>query len=132
MSYLLDTHALIWAITERDKLSPIVRRTLEDADNEIFVSVITFWEIALKFSTGKMKLFDLLPEQFPEFALEMGFQLLPLSFNDSALYYKLPVTAHKDPFDRMLIWQAIQKNLSFISLDNRLKEYHSIGLKTLW
>ncbi|MDB5007687.1 MAG: hypothetical protein JWP45_2080 [Mucilaginibacter sp.] len=132
MNYLLDTHALIWAIKERKKLSPVVIQTLENADNSIFVSAITFWEIALKFSVGKLELRNILPDEFPEASLQMGFELISLSPNESASHYKLISTDHKDPFDRMLIWQAIQRNLIFITKDDRLKRYKIAGLKTLW
>jgi len=132
MSYLLDTHTLIWAIKERKKLSQAVIEILENADNTIFVSAITFWEIALKFSNGKLELQNIVPDQFTETALQMGFQLISLSPEESASYHKLTLTTHKDPFDRMLIWQAIQRDLIFITKDERLEQYKSSGLKTLW
>jgi PIN domain nuclease of toxin-antitoxin system len=132
MSYLLDTHALIWAIKERKKLSPLVIETLENADNSVFVSSITFWEIALKFSVGKLDLINIMPDDFPEESLKIGFQLISLSPNESASYHKLLLTNHKDPFDRMLIWQAIERNLILITKDNNLDQYKIAGLKTLW
>jgi PIN domain nuclease of toxin-antitoxin system len=132
MNYLLDTHVLIWAIKERKKLSPVVIQILENADNSIFVSAITFWEIALKFSVGKLELRNILPDEFPEVSLQMGFEFISLSPKESASHYKLILTDHKDPFDRMLIWQAIQRNLIFITKDDRLEKYKIAGLKTLW
>jgi PIN domain nuclease of toxin-antitoxin system len=132
MNYLLDTHTFIWAIQEPKQLSDNVTQTLEDSDHAIFVSSITFWEIALKFSVGKLNLLNIMPDEFPRAALQTGFQLIPLLPTESASYYKLPLTHHKDPFDRMLIWQAIERNLIFISKDNRLGEYKNAGLNTLW
>jgi PIN domain nuclease of toxin-antitoxin system len=132
MNYLLDTHTLIWSITEKGKLSESVTRALGNAANSIFVSSITYWEISLKFCSGKLKLQGFLPEDMPELSLQLGFQLISLSPNESASYHKLIVTNHKDPFDRMLIWQAIQRNLIFITKDNRLEKYKIAGLKTLW
>lgn len=132
MNYLVDTHTLIWAITEKEKLSRLVRQTLENTDNNIFVSAITFWEIALKFSKGKMELQGILADQFPELSLQMGFQLIPLSVDESASYHKLNTTNHKDPFDRMLIWQAIKRNFIFITKDDSIAQYQELGLKTLW
>jgi len=132
MNCLLDTHTLIWAIKEREKLSPLVVQTIENADNTIFVSSITFWEISMKFSIGKLELINILPDQFPEASLNVGFELISLSPSETASHYKLLLTAHKDPFDRMLIWQAIQRNLVFISKDDRLGQYKVAGLKTLW
>ena len=132
MSYLLDTHTLIWAIKERKKLSIAAVGVLENADNSVFVSAITFWEIALKFSVGKLELRNIMPDEFPEASIQAGFQLLSLSPNECASHYKLILTNHKDPFDRMLIWQAIERNLIFISKDERLAQYKTAGLKTLW
>jgi PIN domain nuclease of toxin-antitoxin system len=132
MNYLLDTHALVWAIKERKKLSPAVIQILENPDNVIFVSAITFWEIALKFSVGKLELRNILPDEFPDASLEIGFELISLSPNESASHHKLMLTTHKDPFDRMLIWQAIQRNLIFITKDDDLDQYKGAGLKTLW
>jgi len=62
----------------------------------------------------------------------MGFQLISLSSAESASHHKLVLTDHKDPFDRMLIWQAIQRNLIFISKDDRLEQYKIAGLEILW
>lgn len=132
MSYLLDTHVLLWAISERKKLSAPVRAILDDINNTIFVSSISFWEIALKFSINKLNITGVLPDEVPGLSLEMGFQLISLNSDESASYHKLTITAHKDMFDRMLIWQAIQRNLIFISKDDSIAQYSSVGLKTLW
>ncbi|MDR3697598.1 type II toxin-antitoxin system VapC family toxin [Mucilaginibacter sp.] len=132
MNYLLDTHTLIWALQDQKQLSDKVTQTLEHPDHSIFVSAITFWEIALKFSVGKLDLVNIMPDEFPLASIQTGFQLIPLLPEESASNYKLPLTHHKDPFDRMLIWQAIERNLIFISKDNRLEPYKTVGLKTLW
>lgn len=132
MNYLLDTHTFIWAISERKKLSANVLNELDNNDNSIFVSAISFWEIALKFSIGKLQIAGSLPENLPELALKTGFQLIPLSADESASHYKLNLTTHKDPFDRMLVWQAIQRNLVLISKDNRVAQYGPAGLKIFW
>jgi PIN domain nuclease of toxin-antitoxin system len=132
MNYLLDTHTLIWTITEKNRLSNTVRRALENADNLFFVSSITYWEIALKFSTGKLKLLGFFPDDILSLSVESGFQLISLSPDESATYHKLKVTNHKDPFDRMLIWQALQQDLVFITSDKAISEYKEAGLKILW
>ena len=132
MNFLLDTHALIWTITEKGKLSARVKKTFESADNVFFISSVTYWEISLKFSTGKLKLLGLLPDDILSLSVESGFQLIPLSPNESASYYKLKTTTHRDPFDRMLIWQAIQRNLILITNDKSIAGYKDSGLKILW
>ena len=132
MNYLLDTHTLLWSLTDKEKLSDKAFHTIEDPANAIYVSAITFWEISLKFSIGKLNLDGITPAKLPELSLKTGFQHLSLTPEESSTYNYLKTTNHKDPFDRMLIWQAMQQNLIFISKDERLAQYKSEGLKTLW
>lgn len=132
MTYLLDTHKLIWAVTEPHKLSDAVRYILEDADNDIIVSAISFWEIALKHSIQKLTLEGLTPEDFPKAAIDTGFRLLDLDGKTAASYHQLSPTYHRDPFDRMLIWQARQNNFLLISKDLNVAKYASEGLDIIW
>lgn len=132
MSFLLDSHTLIWAIIDPGKLSYKVRHILEDSDNSILVSSISFWEISLKYSLGKLNLEGVLPQQLPELAKETGFELVGLSPLEAATYHQLEAKWHRDPFDRMLIWQAIQNNFTVISNDNHFANYKSVGLKVMW
>ncbi|MES2277624.1 MAG: type II toxin-antitoxin system VapC family toxin [Bacteroidota bacterium] len=132
MNYLIDTHVLLWAITEKAKLSDKVRGILEDGRNDIFVSAISFWEISLKFSIGKLNIDGFLPNQLPDLVVRMGFRLIPLSPAESATYHQFTPTGHRDPFDRMLMWQAIQKDLVLISKDRNITQYNSLGLKIVW
>ncbi len=132
MNYLLDTHTLIWAITEPQKLSDTVKFILENTDNEIIVSAISFWEIALKHSIQKLTLEGLTPEDFPKAAIDTGFRLLDLDGKTASLYHQLSATYHRDPFDRMLIWQALQNNFSLISKDADVAKYATEGLKVIW
>ncbi len=133
MNYLLDTHTLIWAVSEKERLSRRVTQTLADPNNTFFVSAITLWEIALKFSNGKLTIEGIMPDELPALSLKTGFKLIPLSQDEGATYHQLfKVSGHKDPFDRMLIWQAIQRNLIFITKDDDLGPYKIAGLKTFW
>ena len=132
MNYLLDTPTLIWVISEKERLSHRVIRIFSDSANTFFVSAISFWEIALKFSRGKLEIEGIFPEEVPNLAIQSGFKLIPLLPDESATFSRLIVTTHKDPFDRMLIWQAIQRNLTFITIDDQLAQYEIAGLKTLW
>ena len=115
MSFLLDSHTLLWAILDKKKLSSKVIAILEDTNHEIFVSAVTFWEISLKYSLGKLDLSNVLPEDLPKLSEEVRFSLLP-----------------RDPFDRMLIWQAIKNNLTLLSKDKNVALYKSVGLKLVW
>lgn len=132
MNYLLDTHTFIWSITEEEKLSLKIQETLADNNNSFFVSSITFWEISLKYSSGKLALTGFLPEEMPTLAADAGFKLIPFSGDEGSSFHKLIITPHKDPFDRMLIWQAILKDLTFITKDTSIGQYKIAGLKLLW
>jgi PIN domain nuclease of toxin-antitoxin system len=132
MIYLIDTHVLIWSIVDSDKLSKLARKIIEDQKNTILVSSVSFWEISLKYSLHKMELNGILPEQFPDLAKEIGFDLVSLIPEEVSCYHKLQGNYHKDPFDKMLIWQAIQRNISLISKDENIARYSSEGLKVVW
>ena len=132
MSFLLDSHTLLWIILNRSKLPTKVIETLENTQNRIYVSSVSIWEISLKYSLGKLKLNGRNPDDLPEAIITSGFEPLDLSPKHTSTFYKLPLTTHRDPFDRMLIWQAIQMNLTLVSKDSRLQQYEEFGLKTLW
>lgn len=131
MTYLLDTHYLIWAITDTRKLSKKVKEIITNPENQIVVSTISFWEISLKNSLGKMQLIGLSPENLPANCLQMGFDVIPLLAFESSTYHRLKATYHKDPFDRMLIWTAISNDYTFISSDANINLYISEGLKII-
>lgn len=132
MNYLLDTHTLIWSILDPDKLSPKARELIEDPKNLVLVSSVNFWEISLKYGLGKLELEGVLPNEITDLAVETGFELIPLSPEETASYHNLKGDWHRDPFDRMLIWQAIQRDLILISKDEMMKNYRNDGLKTIW
>jgi PIN domain nuclease of toxin-antitoxin system len=130
--YLLDTHSLLWVIFDASRLSGQVRSILLNGENTIYVSSVSFWEISLKFGLGKLELETYTPEQLPALAKQMGFLTLPIEPEEAARFYRLPKIAHKDPFDRMLIWQAISRNLILLSKDKQFEHYSQYGLKVLW
>ena len=133
MNCLLDTHTLIWAITNRKALSALTRKTIENTDNSILVSAISFWEVSLKFSINKLEISGFSPGDLPELSIKSGFDLIPFLPSEASTYHSLPLMDnHKDPFDRMLIWQAIQNDLTLISKDKNIAQYQSAGLKLLW
>ena len=132
MNYLLYTHTLIWSITDHQQLSDTVKAILEDIDNGIMVSAVSFWEIALKHSIKKLTLDGLVPEDFPKAAFETGYRLLDLTGTTAASYHQLSAIHHRDPFDRMLIWQAMQNNFQLISKDEQVTKYADAGLNVIW
>ncbi|MDR1986514.1 MAG: type II toxin-antitoxin system VapC family toxin [Treponema sp.] len=133
MIYLLDTHAFIWVTLETVRLSKNVREIISNRDNEIFVSTVTFWEITLKASIKKLTFEKIDIKNFPKYAKEMGFTILDLKETETITFHELPLKEnHKDPFDRMLIWQAITNEMILLSKDDLLKQYKENGLKILW
>jgi PIN domain nuclease of toxin-antitoxin system len=111
---LLDTHALIWWLAADDALSSTARRAIADPGNDIFVSAASAWEIATKHRIGKLPGAALLAADVAGFVAAEGFNELPISIRHAQIAGNLP-RIHKDPFDRMLIAQAITANMTIIS-----------------
>lgn len=133
MKYLLDTHTFIWSIMDSSKLSEKVKTIIENPNNEIFVSGITFWEIAIKTQIGKMKFENFNILHLPNIATQYGFSIFTPSAYDYVTYNELPlVESHKDPFDRMLIHSALKNNLILLSKDESFAHYEEFGLQLLW
>jgi len=132
MNCLLDTHTFLWAAMRPEQLSRYARVAILDAENDIHVSVVTFWEVSLKFALGKIELQGITPAELPDAARQMGFALLALAPQEAATFYQLPRFQHKDPFDRMLVWQSICQNLTLLSKDPDLRQYQLHGLRVLW
>ena len=115
------------------KLSKKVCKIIEDGDNEIFISPISFWEIAIKHQLGKLDLGKMNILHLPNIATEYDFSILPLDTYDYVSVHNLPFKEnHQDPFDRMLIHTAIHKNFILLSEDKKFKLYEKDGLQLLW
>lgn len=117
---------------DQEKLSVKVRRILEDTNNRVLVSAISFWEISLKYGLGKLDLQGIAPDQLPTLTTQTGFELIGLLPEESATYHQLQANWHRDPFDRMLIWQAIKNNFTLITRDSHVANYKSVGLNVIW
>ena len=96
------------------------------------VSVVTFWEISLKYTIGKLELTGVKPEELPDFASQMNLEILLLTAAEASIFHKLPRLSHKDPFNRIIIWQAIQQKMTLVSKDRDFKAYRKFGLRTFW
>ena len=132
MKLLLDTHGFLWSLFNPEKLSKGALREIKSPDNDVAVSVVTFWEISLKYALGKLELTGVKPEQLPDFADQMTFETLPITAVEASSFHKLPRLSHKDPFDRIIIWQAIQRRMTLVSKDRDFKAYRKFGLRTFW
>ena len=128
MRYLLDSHAFIEAA--RNKLPRKLEKRLLAPDAELLVSIITPWEIALK---PALKKYNLTAEMLKHQIQDMEAQILTLSLDHLTTLSSLPwIGEHKDPFDRMLIAQAVTERCSLVSRDQRFPLYTSVGLNVLW
>lgn len=129
MNYILDTHILLWTRLEPNRLSKPQRSILESSIDRKFISTLTIWELSLKFSLGKLDLSGHTPEEFMSSAYKLGLQVLAPTPDQFASFHRLPKNiAHKDPFDRMLIWQAMQSDMCLVSSDTKLAAYEIHGL----
>lgn len=117
MNYLVDTHIFLWSVIAPKKLPRKISRILNDPESTKFISVISFWEISLKFSLNKINLVGISPDQLPDIAKKANFDILDLDVKTASSYHKLPKLKNKDPFDRMLAWQAISKDYYLLSQD---------------
>jgi PIN domain nuclease of toxin-antitoxin system len=128
MRVLLDTHAMYWYIEGDPQLSATAQTVIQDSSNEILISPASYWEIAIKVGIGKWKL-NRTYEEFIDLALnKYGFQVLPILPTHTAKVIGLPFH-HKDPFDRLLVAQALVESIPIISNDPALDAY---GIKRLW
>ena len=133
MEYLIDTHILLWTIMDSYKLSKKAQQVLEDERNTIFVSPISFWEIAIKHQNKKLDLGKVNILHIPHIAKEYDFTILNPEPYDYLTIGQIPQKVnHHDPFDRMLIQQAIRNNLVLISKDEKFSQYEENGLQLLW
>ena len=118
MRLLLDTHALLWALADPDRLDERARDELRDGRNEVLVSAASAWEIAIKKAAGKLRA----PDDLPDVTAAAGFAWLPISARHAIAAGALP-PHHHDPFDRMLVAQAREESLTIVSRDLRFSRY---------
>lgn len=133
MKLLLDTHALLWSLIDPDKLSMEARTAIADPGSQVVVSAVSFWEISIKAALGKLRLEGVTAEQLVDAAQQQGFDLLPLDPRLAASFSRLPADPqHRDPFDRMLVWQAISLGYTLVSRDRKIAASPLPGLRVLW
>lgn len=118
MRLLLDTQALIWTLANPGRLSTAAADALKNYDNEVLVSVVSPWEIAIKTALDKLSPIDDLEFQLDE----KRFELLPISLSHAAAVASLP-HHHRDPFDRMLIAQAQVESVTLVTSDQEIRRY---------
>ena len=122
MKLLLDTHIFLWFIMGSSSLSVHARDLIEDVENQKFLSVASLWEIAIKSSLGKLILSGPFDTIIPQQLSLNGFELLNIDVNHTAVVATLPFH-HRDPFDRLLIAQAMVEKMPIVSVDAAFDAY---------
>lgn len=125
MRVLLDTHILLWALSDDPKLSTKARKLIENAA-EIYVSAATFWELAIKVGLGKL---NVNLEEIREYCLESGYVELPITA-EHAIAVKDLEHHHRDPFDRLIIATAIIEPMKLVTADPMVAKYTSLAVLT--
>lgn len=118
MRLLLDTHVLLWAISEPKKLTPKIIELITDINNFIFVSCGSLWELQIKKALGKI----ILPEEFITSLEQCGYELLDITFEHIVRLGTLP-PLHRDPFDRIIIAQSLAEDMFLITRDSDILKY---------
>lgn len=127
MNLLLDTHALIWLAEADDNLSVAAKAAIESPLNTCFVSVASFWEMAIKTSLGKLTMQIPLTNLKP-MLIDNGIRVLPIEIKHTLLVANMHFH-HKDPFDRLLIAQAMAEKMKLLSKDKQFSHY---DIESLW
>lgn len=127
MRYLLDTHALIWHLEDDARLSTVSKSVIENEQNEIFATITSFWEMAIKISLGKLNLKMPLDDMFERLE-SMEIAIINIQASHIRIVQNLP-HHHRDPFNRMIIAQADAEKCTIISIDNAFDAYST---SVLW
>ena len=122
MSLLLDTHVLLWAIADQRRLSEQARTAIAAGENEVFVSVVSPWELAIKKSRNRIEI----PDELNPALEGSRFELLPVLLRHTKAIESMAFH-HRDPFDRMLVAQAVTDGMTIVTADRKLTKYQ-VGL----
>ena len=128
MSYLFDTHTLVWWLTGDQQLSREFGSEIESQGQNCFVSVASAYKMGIKVQNGKMEFARNIWNNLPAIVESNGFQILSISLEHSLLAPKLP-TNHRDPLDRLLAAQSIVENMPIMSIDQRIAD---LGATVIW
>lgn len=128
MAYLLDTHSFLWFINGDDQLPEKAKNAIMDSEAVKHISIASLWEIAIKVNLGKLNL-EMSYVDLRQQIIDNGFEILPITFEHTAALVSLALH-HRDPFDRMIIAQALSEQLTVIGKDENFYKYNS--LKMLW
>jgi PIN domain nuclease of toxin-antitoxin system len=119
---LLDTSAFLWFVSGSSELSAEARQCIASLDNDLFLSVASLWEIAIKASLGRLKLLSPFDQLIPELLVQNAITILPIEIPHLSKIIDLPFY-HRDPFDRLIIGQSIAEDLPVITRDAAFNRY---------
>ncbi len=118
MTFLLDTHIILWWLSDSSELKIPTKKIIQNRDNRILVSAASFWEINIKSSIGKLSI----DKQYSKILMNGGFEFLEIKLSHTMRILDLP-PIHSDPFDRMLVAQAMEENIKLITRDKLILKY---------
>jgi PIN domain nuclease of toxin-antitoxin system len=122
----------LWSLFEPNRISESIRTILENDQDTKLISGVNLWEISLKYSLGKLELGGANPTELLDKLLKAGFEIVDIEHRLLATYYQLPQKDdHKDPFDRLLIWQAIANGYTLLTQDKKIEQYRTDGLQLI-
>jgi PIN domain nuclease of toxin-antitoxin system len=122
VKFLLDSHTLLWFLLNDTQLSENAKSIIADSSNNIFISPASYWEIAIKISLGKYLLDQPFADFFEQELIKNEFSIIPITIQHAEVVCSLPFH-HRDPFDRLLIAQAIAENIPVLSNDKAFDKY---------
>jgi PIN domain nuclease of toxin-antitoxin system len=128
MTYLLDTHVVLWWLFGDRKLSPVAKRVIGERENRVLVSAVSAWEISTKHRLGKLAGADVLLRDLPGWMTKAGFEELPISVRHAQKAGGW-ANAHRDPFDRMLAAQSVLEEAPLVTSDRALRTF---GVSLVW
>jgi len=131
MKYIIDTHTFIWFNKGSENLSKLSRQIIENDGNEIFISIVSLWEMSIKISLGKLKI-EMPYENIIDDVYGANMQIISLDFVHTVIQNKLPFH-HKDPFDLIIASQALSEKMDLISNDEVFDEYFTNSkIRRVW
>jgi PIN domain nuclease of toxin-antitoxin system len=128
MNLLLDSHALVWALLKDHRLSPRARAALREHPGELHFSIVSLWELSIKITIGKLRTLGSSIAYFRDECREHGIEIIPLRIEHILRAETLPLH-HRDPFDRLLVAQALEDNLAILTDDAHIRRY---PVKAVW
>jgi len=122
MKILLDTHIILWALTDSPKMSPKARRLISDVDNDIYISIVSPWEIEIKHDKFPEKM-PIDSEELLKYCSQAGFRNLSIRPAHVRMLKELDQDLNSDPFDRMLVCQAMAEDMTLITHDEKIATF---------